>query len=732
MEPECACSDEMLELPYSNVCTRSTTCYEDNEEKKKAYNCESQPQSTTLGARSHQVKVEVNSISTQTDSIEDSSDISSPCSSDSSSLLHAATSHLHSFSRVSLRKMSLRLLLFLVLISPCGQQVGAHMHDTSNAYYGSTGASTFCVKSTHFSNASNTALIPHPLFGGHDSEKDFVLFPLNEITMALQSRYSAPPSISSLEAANATETALMVHPYVGLSTSKGTALMVHPYVGLSTSKELTVVPLKPILSCEPAPMLPSSHLLDVIMLDRYIKNQDYRQCHVSEQERNSFSEPDLSEECQSPLQSAYSKAETVQAKYAISQANRGFCVTSDLLLALVLVLLFVVWTCAVRVSFSCKSDRPPHPTMNINDPLETRFVNKDRKETFTSNKPLSVATSRPKAPPTLTLSSSDHLESSPEADRNDSKASPERLSDDRKMCLTMHSLSDKNPSSGNIPSLEKDSQTGDYDSGFNSMKSYSQKSTIASDDYPTNHSLSDKNSLSGNLQSFHKDSQTGDYDSGINSMRSNTSALLSHTSTTSGYEQTPKAANLQHGGLEFPIGSLPSTNLLYDKLMEYDPEEIPDEDDLRDDMAHEAELLCLSQDQPMALDIQSLASKNSDGHSVTTESGADDSEKFKEDKLEERPQKSSQFSVAMPTNPDSVNSDYPDDSSISIITEQSLIIFQPSYFQHPSSYSPSSLPPDINVNLYPCEISVNYSETAFHSYPSAVQEAGIPLPGNNS
>ena len=78
------------------------------------------------------------------------------------------------------------------------------------------------------------------------------------------------------------------HPYERIGTQKkkptnNTAMMVHPEFSLSSCKDLTVVPMREIVTCESISPLNDcppdiGMLLSVVMLDRYAKGQDYRQC----------------------------------------------------------------------------------------------------------------------------------------------------------------------------------------------------------------------------------------------------------------------------------------------------------------------------------------------------------------------------------------------------------------------------------------------------------------------
>ena len=188
----------------------------------------------------------------------------------------------------SSRKVSILLymLLFLVLITPCGLPVDAQLCTidskmlaismTHNATEALTSSPVPVMRSmcmladldVHLPPETivNTVLIPHPLHNG-----------------ASMRRFR----VTDLVPISSTETSLMLHPKYSSQRRalipvyvEDTALVVHPYFSMSTSKDLVIIPPRSILSCKIASSMESNpsdididSLLLITMLDRHIKNR---------------------------------------------------------------------------------------------------------------------------------------------------------------------------------------------------------------------------------------------------------------------------------------------------------------------------------------------------------------------------------------------------------------------------------------------------------------------------
>ena len=447
----------------------------------------------------------------------------------------------------SSRKISFLLLLFLVLITPCGQPVSAQSFMIDSESYGVTLATSMTrndmVTSTLTTSIAHavqsmmcipmdtpmtmkTALIPHPLYNSRPRVKDLLPLSSTKTSLMLHPKYGTQERITAL-----------IPVYV-----KDTALIVHPHFSTSACKELTVLPARPILSCKTESSVgdyPSDHidsLLLVTIFDRHIKNQDYHHCSLSDFPGSRCNTHDEDQQVASvcPLQTSredgkiYSKIEnevpTQVYTVDIPGPKRSRSGGNDIFIAAVVVLSIFLLVCRFVGSNSDNSSVPtnqgeysalPQRMDNEIGPLSTSHNHHDTVTVIMANQQCSTS-----------------------------------------------DLNAKQLIAACSPLQEKDSVAENVDSGFGSLTPLQPQSY---------------QSVSNSI---------GNYDSGLGSLTS--SLHQSHQPTAKSNEQ---------------ILSADTPNHIQSIYYHPESEESDDEDDIdiRDEIAYEAGLSCLSSDQPMTL-----------------------------------------------------------------------------------------------------------------------------------
>lgn len=694
------------------------------------------------------------------------------------------------------RKRLLQLLLWLVLIMPCGQSVGAHnmVNGTScvtaptSMPVGSiksdiiTGTLAFTVTPSKF-EIINTALIVHPSFDPGVRSSISSTLRLSTSTTLTANRalilhpfYGTENSVRDLVPVSPTSKALILHPIFGNKDrntalipafTKDTALIVHPYIILSTSKELTVVPPKSFPMCKQISKLPSSleSLLAVIKLDWYYKNQNYSQCMLSDHPNHCPG--NRSDELVCPVQNSSCIPEPIVVRYDVTRENgHGGDLLSVTEVAVAILIYFfpllIIIACRLAANANRKprSTRSPAPlakevnrnhssTKNTNQKKEA-----DAQNILTSNKPLSSIHTRPNKKPSTTCVPLHDVVNQP---------SPAQLSFEycgkEQKCQAVATdgrmLDSPTTSASSKISIDPPTSqpaTSDYSPTYPSP-SYSNEKP--------QHSLGE---CMPSLLTLNSEEQC---DSGLGSLQSK---LPSLSTQGSGLDLSPITASLHsrnvsfhvHGSLE--IGGLRPSSIHspnYDPkdLIDHEELDVVDEYDVQEDMAYEADLVCLSSDQPMTLNDDNLLKESTDED--------EDNRRFEEGILEKELQEQSVLNLitTSPCNDQPITvGEVCAKSELSVtVSSSSPVVIKNSpnskqkkeihYLQnsacgcdvqytsnvdagaphidsqHQSSCTHPPKPPDIDFSLEKDESSMSNSKTFFPVYLPPVEENGISMPG---
>lgn len=699
------------------------------------------------------------------------------------------------FGKASSSKRLLQLLLWLVLIMPCGQSVDAHnmvsgtygvtaptsslaLNPEPNTITGTLAYNTFTVMPS-ISENMNTALIVHPSFdlGVHISISSTVRLSTSTTLTAnraliLHPFYGTENSVRDLVPVSPTSKALILHPIFGNKDrntalipafTKNTALIIHPYIILSTSKELTVVLPKSFPTCKQISKLPSSleSLLAVVKLDWYYKNQNYSQCMLSDHPNHCPG--NCSDDLVCPVQDSSSIPELIPVRYDVAREN---CHGGDLLsvieVAAVILIYFLPLLIIVAFRLAANANRKPnthcpaYSVKKVHRNLTSIKYTSKKKETDarnipTFNQPHSSIHTRPNKKPSTT-------------------------------CIPLHNiLNHSSPAQPLFENCGKEQRCHNVASHGQMLDSPTfaglrtslnlPVSQSATSDHSSTHpppSYSNENphqSLEECMPSLLTLNSEKQCDSGLGSLQSKLPTMLSNES---GFDLTPNTGSLHSlndlfhidGSLEnggFRPSSIHSPN--YDPIDHEELVDVVNEYDIREDMAFEANLVCLSSDQPMTLNDDNLLKESADKD--------EDNGRFEEGLLEKELQEQSVLSLTTvsPCNdqPITFGELCPKSEQLSVTVSSSsqlMIKNSPNLQQKKEihslqngacgrdvqytsdvdagashidsqlqiSYTHPPKPPDINFSREKDESSVSNSETFFPVHPPLVKEIEILLP----